>query len=164
MSKTIFIGSIYSQKIKGKEGDYAYMIHNTSEKKRLLIYNENYKQWSNLDLRPGGGNAIVRPFRYDHQNNINKWPRSLGIPTGPGWVSLTQSNKEIIDLAFENIDRALKQDNYDEIWWSASKDHNLGVSIFTPGDDVRKYIVSKLKELCKSENGETWEKYFLFYS
>jgi hypothetical protein len=158
-----FIGCIFSDKLKGKKGDFSYMINEKTNVKRLYIYNENVTQWASLDLNPGGGNAILRPYRYDHQINNGKWPRSIGIPTGPAWNTLNDGNKIIINKAFLNIEKILKEDHYEEIWWSANKDKSLGYSIFQPCDDVRNYILDKMKDLCKKKHGCNWENYFLYY-
>jgi len=158
-----FYGSIFDKKIIGKKGDFSHMIKN--ETKRILyIYNENLSEWKNFNsLVKGGGNALLRPYRYDSPQNHGKWPRSIGIPTGPNWTRLTANIKQIIDQSVIHIENILLADNYDEVWWSSDNNGFLGVSIFQPHIDVIKYITMKIMNLAKSINGEEWMHYFNYY-
>jgi hypothetical protein len=162
--KTIFYGSVFSKEIIGKKGDFSYMIKNEKDKKRLYIYNENLMQWKMYnDLEAGGGNALLRPYRYDSPYNKNKWPRSIGIPTGPNWNHLDENIKRLIDSAVEQIKEILNNDEYDEVWWSADKNGLLGVSIFKPDIKVIEYITKKIMELAQKINGDRWKENFLYY-
>lgn len=53
----------------------------------LFIYNENLTEYENNSKCPGGGNAVIRPFRSDTRLvGLTKHPEcagyALGIPTG----------------------------------------------------------------------------------
>ena len=132
----------------------------------LFIYNENINQWiDNSNTKPGGGNSVLREYRYD--SNLNKlkdsWLRSLGIPTGPGWNKFDSKIKKFIDIAIQQIEIELKKNNYNQLWWSASHNGILGTSIFKVDEYIKIYITCKLIELCKKINGDLWKDNFNYY-
>ena len=80
----------------GEYGDFGWMIKQPEFEDCLFVYNENFLQWSDeTDYRPGGGNAIIRPYR-DTQ--------AIGIPTGHhGGFQTIASVADIIRKAAEGV-------------------------------------------------------------
>jgi hypothetical protein len=136
---------------QGKEGDFNWMITQNQYSDALFVFNDNEDQYSEHRDHPtetgsaascaaGGGNAIIRPY----QCLIP--PRSIGIPTGPGYDSLTPSVKAILDQAIENVYVVATKEGYKRVFYNAEDvGGELGTHIFVVGDDVNQYIVNKLK-------------------
>lgn len=140
-----------------REGDFKYMIESGKYPNSLFIFNDNQENFllfhnylqtgrgKNSACSPGGGNAIIRPY----QCNIP--PTSCGIPTGSkgiGYKNL-HSAKPYIDAAFNHIKILLANGYYKYIYYSAdsSDNYSLGVSIFSPSEDVKQYIVDNIWKL-----------------
>jgi hypothetical protein len=144
------VGSIFSG--GGKDGDFAWMITQDHYQDALFVFNDNEAQYkahreqpakpAGSGCIPGGGNAVIRPYQYQTP------PRAAGIPTGPNYDSLMPHVKEIIDEAIATIKSIALKEHYNRIIYSAANANgDLGTSIFHVGDDVKQYIVNRLKSL-----------------
>jgi len=144
------IGSIFSG--GGKDGDFAWMIAQDHYRDALFIFNDNEAQYkahreqpadpAGAGCAPGAGNAVIRSYQCQTP------PRAAGIPTGPNYDSLTTRVKEIIDEAMASIKSIALKERYERIIYSAANANgDLGTSIFHVGDDVKQYIVSRLKAM-----------------
>jgi hypothetical protein len=153
----IFKGILYDGTPKT---DFAKMIIEPKNYNNLFIYNENEEQYRNKSLYNGGGNANIRQYRVDipekkliHNKNSGS---ALGIPTGKngsGYSSLNDENKIIINSSIEQINKFLQLNkNTNIVYWSIDKNCNIGHSIYQVGDDVIKYITTKLKEVANKNN------------
>ncbi|HXO10619.1 MAG TPA: hypothetical protein VN880_21430 [Solirubrobacteraceae bacterium] len=140
-----------------QQTDFKWMIEQPEYKSTLFIFNDNDEQFrAFLDdqtpgtsgCRDGGNNAVIRHYR------CLKPPRAAGIPTGPGYVSLSHSVgddgtvKGVIDDALEIIKSLLASGQYDQLVYSAgASDDELGASLFPElGDDVKRYAVAELRK------------------
>jgi hypothetical protein len=152
----VFKGIIY--KSNDKNTKYEYMIQSEENYKALFIYNENEEQFKSKSIINGGGNAIIREYRVDIENNNHKLfdrninaGSALGIPTGSngrGYENKTKKNQQIIDESIENINQYLKKNkDTNIIYWSCNNQHKLGTGIFNIGKDIDNYILIKLIEL-----------------
>lgn len=131
----------------GKEGDFSWMSKQPKYKDSLFVFNDNEEQYISKSCSAGGGNAVVRPLQCQNP------PRALGVPTGSfkgkGYKSLTPQAKKLIDESIERIRDSIRKYRYDRIIYSVNKDGYIGTGIFNVGDDVRKYITTKLQSLSK---------------
>jgi hypothetical protein len=121
----------------------------------LFVFNDNETQFrafrrqpdSGPGCSPGGGNAVVRPYRCQDP------PRAAGIPTGDagGYPRLDEHARATIDDAIDVIRDLLASGRYRRVYFSASpEDPNLlGTGIFEVGEDVRRYIVAQLRALAR---------------
>lgn len=131
-------------------GDFSWMIQRPEYKDVLFLFNDNQEQFiAFINRNPGAcsagnGNAAIRPYQ------CSKFPRAAGIPTGSlgvGYQTLEQANP-FIDDAILYIRRLLKTGRYKKIAYSADADgRSLGVSIYSPVDSVKEYIVNQIEEL-----------------
>ena len=149
---------------KGKPGDYAWMRSQSGYERAFFVFNDNEEQFlahqenpnGAEGCAPGGGNAAVRPWQCETP------PRSAGVPTGTdangGYQDLTPTVKAIIDRAVAVIEYRVRQYSFDAIIYSTcikrsslncTLDDDLGTGIFAPGEDVRRYIVSRLKSVAQ---------------
>jgi hypothetical protein len=143
------IPSHYSD--KGKEGDFGWMIERPEYSDALFIFNDNQEQFRAFMQNPspgtsgcqdGMGNAAIRHYRCVDP------PRAAGIPTGPGYPELTEAVRRVIDEAFDVVKDLLASGRYQRVFYSAGKtDDDLGTRIFEVGDDVKRYIVTELRNL-----------------
>ena len=93
-------------------GDFAWMIKQPQYSNCLFVYNENLSQWADeLDLRPGGGNAVIRPYR-DTQ--------AIGIPTGhqEGFTYLDAHVCRVIQKAMQGVANRIVDKGYTTIFYS----------------------------------------------
>ena len=134
----------------GRVGDFNHELR--SDYRTLFVYNENaYTQTDKLQNYPGGGNAIIRPFRPSG--------RAIGVPTGfdNGFRSLDEqdpqfgSARTMIDEAIGEIVEhvAANPNRFDAIKFSANHDGKLGTGIFSIDEQVREYITMRLMTLPK---------------
>lgn len=137
----------------GRDGDFAWMIVQEQYRDVLFIFNDNEDQYKAHRDDPtgaegctrGGGNAVIRPY----QCLIPA--RAAGIPTGPNYPSLTPDVKRIIDEAIMTIRNIVAREHYARIMYNArNADGDLGTGIFSPGEDVKDYIVSQLRAIQNS--------------
>ena len=139
-------------------GDFGYMIeHEHWGRHSLFIYNDNVEQFLlKGDRSPGGGNACIRPHRFD---------RAMPIPTGsfnstkPGFTSLDQlipdahadgalSVKKIVDDAVRDIRKLLnRRPDIRRIFYSSDAEGLLGCGIFDVSPPVLQYITKQLYTL-----------------
>ncbi len=142
---SIFVGG-------GRDGDFNLMITQGQYQDALFIFNDNEQQYQEHRDKPGdptgtgcvsgGGNAVIRPYQCQSP------PRAAGIPTGPNYNTLTPAVKQIIDEAIATIKSIAVKEGYNRIIYSAkSINGDLGTAIFHVGDDVKNYIVDRLKSL-----------------
>ncbi len=149
------IGSIFQG--RGRDGDFAWMIEQPAYADALFLFNDNEEQFRAFEedpgsadgCRAGGGNAIIRPYRCTDP------PRAAGIPTGwlqrGGYPLLTPSTKRAIDDSLAVVETLLQSGRYRRVFYSAADETGqLGTGIFTVGDDVKTYIVSRLYALVDS--------------
>src|SRR5690349_16006750 len=103
-SRVQVIGSQFSR--PGTDGDFGWMIEQPEYDDALFVFNDNEPQFlaflqsqdpGSSGCRPGGGNAVIRPYRCKHPR------RAAGVPTGAGegYAQLTPEVKRVIDDAFE---------------------------------------------------------------
>src|SRR5262245_44907014 len=144
----VVTGHIFSG--RGKDGDFSWMIVQDQYRDVLFIFNDNEDQFKAHRDNPrapegcstGGGNAVIRPYQ------CLTPPRAAGVPTGPNYESLTPGVKKIIDEAIRRIRNFAVQGNYRRIMYNASNDNgDLGTGIFSPGDDVKQYIMRQLRSI-----------------
>lgn len=135
----------------GQVGDFEFMLNQPEYERTLFIFNDNEEDFDAFvngqpsGFIPGGGNAVIRPFR-----ELTP-PRAAGVPTGKlgfGYSSLDEPTKAKIDQALAVITDLLETGNYDSIVFSANKTKtDLGTGIFFVEADVRDYIFSQLLAL-----------------
>jgi len=96
----------------------------------LFIYNENSIDFLRQTVVPGGGNACIRPWRADTEENQGKyWVYSLGIPT---------DNSELSHTGVANVLNYLnKNPQIDKVFWS-SEGGKLGLGIFSGIESAEK--------------------------
>ncbi len=132
---------------RNKYGDYDYMIKQPNYDDSLFIFNDNEEAYLTKYKIKGGGNAIIRPYRYSNP------PRAAGIPTGTrksrdqGYKVLDAKTKNVIDAAIKDIKTLLDTGKYKRVFYSAGKDGGLGTAIFVVCEDVKVYIVDELRKL-----------------
>jgi hypothetical protein len=135
---------------QNKDGDFNWMISQDQYRDALFVFNDNEDQYYEHRDHPtevagagclaGGGNAIIRPYQ------CRTPPRSIGIPTGPNYSSLTPDVKRILDEAIDNVHHIASKENYRRIFYNAANaSGDLGTHIFPVGEEVKQYIVTKLK-------------------
>lgn len=146
----------------GAEGDFNWMLKQPQWKDSLFIFNDNEAQseeflaqvaGSNIDpssnaCQAGGGNAVIRPYQCQTP------PRAAGVPTGPGYETLTPHAQSQIDNATAWIGTLLGSGRYTEVIYSASSNDPtvLGHGIFRVGDDVLRYIPAQLQRIVDRAN------------
>jgi hypothetical protein len=139
---------------KGVVGDFGWMIESSQYDDALFIFNDNEEDFlayqNNKNRIPGspgcedgGGNAAIRHYRCVDS------PRAAGVPTGwrqtmTGYPALTPAVQHVLDEAFAEIQRVLASGRYQRVYYSANPDGSLATKIFSPGDDVKRYIVDEL--------------------
>ncbi len=147
---------------KGKLGDYLWMRNQPGFERAYFVFNDNEEQFfihqtdpNNVDgCAPGGGNGAARPFQCETP------PRAVGVPTGTlakgGYQTLTPQVKAIIDQAVAVIRADVQRNGFDKVIYSTclkggspncTLDDDLGTGIFAPSEEVRRYIVSSLKNI-----------------
>ncbi len=148
----------------GTNGDFGWMIDQPRWRNALFIFND-YESQSQAFLaqvasghiepssnacQAGGGNAVIRPYQCQAPR------RAAGVPTGPGYVSLTDHAKKQIDNAIAYVGKLLASGKaLTEVVYSASKDDPsvLGHGIFDVGDDVLRYIPAELRRVVEKTKG-----------
>lgn len=145
------IGSVFRG--RDKPGDFAWMIEQPEFTDALFVFNDNEEQFRAYRRDPadprgctrGGGNAAIRPYRCAEP------PRAAGIPTGvggAGYEALTDAVREVIDDAVSVVRGLAETLGYERVVYSAADDSGrLGTGIFEVGDDVKAYIVERLRGL-----------------
>jgi hypothetical protein len=149
---------------KGKSGDYTWMRKQAGYERTYFVFNDNEVQFLAHQNDPtsvagcgaGGGNAGVRPWQCEQP------PRAGGVPTGTGadsgYQALTPQVKAIIDQAVTAIKADVERHGFDRVVYSScvkgsspncTLDDDLGTGIFHPSEEVRSYIVSKLKNIAQ---------------
>ena len=139
------IGFIYTA--PEEQGDFAWMIRQDQFRDALFIFNDNeseyetHKSDASLACEEGANNARIRPYQCQDP------PRAVGIPTGPGYLSLTPHAKQIIDEAIDRAHEIALRYEYRRIFYNAADSSGiLGVRAFEVGNDVRRYIFERLKK------------------
>ena len=136
----------------GREGDFAWMIEQDEYADALFVFNDNEEQFRAYErdrtggagCSRGGGNAVIRPYRCADP------PRAAGVPTGVhggGYGELTDAVRAVVDDAVAVIEELLASGRYARVFYSAGADGGLGTGIFTVADDVKAYIVDRLRAL-----------------
>jgi hypothetical protein len=144
------VGSVFLG--PGRSGDFAWMVEQPEYGDVLFVFNDNEEQFraflsdptSRSGCAPGGGNAVIRPWRCTDP------PRAAGIPTGMlasgGYRALTPEAKRAIDDALALIDELLATGRYRRLAYSAADaSGTLGTGIFAVARDVAEYIVAGLR-------------------
>lgn len=136
-----------------QHGDFAWMLTRPEYDDAVFVFNDNESQFrayradptGGAGCSPGGGNAVIRPYRC-HQP-----PRAAGIPTGDGsgYANLDEHARSVIDEAVGVLADLLVTGRYQRVFYSADADDPelLGTGIFRVGDDVRRYVVTRLRAL-----------------
>jgi hypothetical protein len=136
----------------GRDGDFAWMIERDEYADALFVFNDNEEAFrayqrdrtGGAGCARGGGNAIIRPYRCADP------PRAAGVPTGVhggGYSALTDDVRGVVDEAFAVIGELLATGRYARLFYSAEADGGLGTGIFTVAEEVKAYIVDKLRAL-----------------
>jgi hypothetical protein len=137
----------------GRHGDFGWMLESGEYDDALFVFNDNESQFRAFreDPRggpgctPGGGNAAIRPYRCQDP------PRAAGIPTGNrgGYPRLDEHARSVVDEALGVVGDLLATGRYHRVYYSASRDDPdlLGTGIFEVGEDVRRYVVERLRAL-----------------
>mgnify|MGYP004235781955 CR=1 FL=1 len=157
----VLIPSVFSA--PGRDGDFSWMVRQPRWANTLFVFNDNESQSqafladvasgavspTSAACQAGGGNAVVRPFQ------CRQPPRAAGVPTGPGYASLTEHAGRWIDAAIAHIDAVLASGEYAEVVYSASRTDPsvLGHGIFEVGDEVLRYIPARLAQVVARING-----------
>lgn len=139
---------------RGRDGDFGWMIEQPGYADTLFVFNDNEEQFRAYLKKPaspagcsaGGGNAVIRPYRCASP------PRAAGIPTGTlgagGYPALTDGVRQVIDEAIAHIGSVVGAHRYQRVLYSAADARGaLGTGIFAVGEDVKRYIVERLREL-----------------
>ncbi len=148
---------------KGSEGDFAWMITQPMYQKDLFVYNDNAESYLTDYKQSQGGNAIIRPYKWEFP------PRAFGIPTGThgrGYTSLADrhDNREppaqvVIDDALHQIWKLTQKHHYIRIHYSGTGKGGLGTGIFVVNEPVKNYILQGLRDL--SQNSERLRERFI---
>lgn len=138
----------------GRYGDFSWMIEQPDYADALFVFNDNEEQFSAYMKDPdgaagcsaGGGNAVIRPYRCASP------PRAAGIPTGTlgagGYPALTDGVRRVIDEAIAHIRSLVARHRYRRVFYSAADARGaLGTGIFAVGEDVKEYVVTRLRGL-----------------
>ncbi|MGB8815189.1 MAG: hypothetical protein WCC57_18570, partial [Paracoccaceae bacterium] len=141
-SSVTLVPSVYVA--DGQQGDFSWMLTQPQYARALFVFNDNEAQFLAFQsgISAGGGNAVIRPLQAATQ-------RAAGIPTGPGYTSLTPHAQAMIDQSVAHIGTLLDTGAFDTLIYSASStDPNMiGISTFQVADDVRTAIVVSLRAL-----------------
>ena len=145
------IGSVFAG--RGKPGDFEWMIRQPDYADALFVFNDNEEQFlahlrDPTDPRGcvrGGGNAAIRPYRCTDP------VRAAGVPTGvggAGYRALTDENRRVIDDAVAVVGDLVRSGGHRRVIYSAADGSGrLGTGIFDVGDDVKAYILQRLRSL-----------------
>jgi hypothetical protein len=149
-------------RVPGGFGDFGWMRGQPEYTNDFYVFNDNKEQatahWKNpadpYGCAPGGGNAIIRPWQCETP------PRAGGVPTGSlrdgGFKSLAPEVKELINEAISRIEAQVKAQGVARVYYSScakgvkpncTLDDDLGTEIFQTSEEVRMYIVQRLKGL-----------------
>ena len=145
------IGAVFQR--PHRIGDFAWMLTQPDYDDALFVFNDNESQFrafrrdprSGAGCSPGGGNAVIRPYR------CARPPRAAGLPTGDaaGYPRLDEHARSVIDEAVSVVADLLDTGRYGRLYYSASPEDPglLGTGIFAVGEDVRRYVVDRLHAL-----------------
>jgi hypothetical protein len=141
------IGSVFQG--GHKEGDFNWMVQQTKYDDALFVFNDNEQQYivhrddpTDADgCSEGAGNGVIRPWQ------CKSPPRAAGVPTGPSYAKLTPHITKLIDEAVATVGKIAADQNCARIFYSADSHGHLGTGTFQVGDDVKAYILQKLKAL-----------------
>lgn len=145
---TEVIGAVFSR--PGQPGDFAWMIRQSEFDDAFFVFNDNEAEFrrhqqhgaDSVRCRPGGGNAVVRPYQCQTPQ------RSAGVPTGDnsgGYPALTDHVRGVIDSAVDAV--AAASGGFDRVFYSADGSGGLGTGIFRVDESVKNYIVDQLQSL-----------------
>lgn len=141
----------------GRPGDFTWMVEQPNYAHAFFIFNDNESQFRDFHdhetlarptsaCTPGAGNGAMRPWQCESP------PRAGGIPTGDGglgYPALTEYVRSVIDRAVAAIEKAIEENGYTEVYFSSDETGGLGAATFNPSDDVRAYIVAKIRGLAR---------------
>lgn len=142
------VGSVFDR--PGQLGDFAWMIRQPEYADSFFVFNDNEAEFllhqqhgANAGrCRPGGGNAVVRPYQ------CRSPQRAAGVPTGDhtgGYRALTDDVRGVIDSAVDAVSQA--STGFDRVFYSANRSGELGTGIFRVDDEVKCYIMQQLQVL-----------------
>jgi len=149
------VGSTFHR--PGQLGDFGWMIDQHEFADALFVFNDNEGEFrahqrhapGARQCHAGGGNAVIRPYQCQDP------PHAAGIPTGDagGYPRLTDGARAAIDDALAAIRALLASGRYRRVIYSAAdkRGDELGTGIFVVGDDVKRYIVSGLRQLSQTD-------------
>jgi hypothetical protein len=133
---------------QGRVGDFAWMIEQPTYGHSLFVFNDNEEQFlaflsgDSAGFLPGGGNAVIRPFR------ASVPPRSAGVPTGHagrGYEGLSPAVLGVIDRALDHLRGLVATGVYDTVYFSRSAEApTLGTGIFEVAPEVCQYVYDQL--------------------
>jgi len=135
---------------ENKKTDFEEILKKDPNKK-LFIYNDNFFSYLVFtDIKPGGGNGFLRPYRQDRSDIKNPHGNifALGLPTG------LRHNMHVVTIPYFYIDKAInnieafirENKNITDIYYSAENDEgDIGLNIFKE----EKWSVENIAEITK---------------
>ena len=146
-NKVVVTGVLFDKNNSKSYGNLTWMVQNLGSysipQSSLFIFNDNVSDFQSKSCIAGGGNASIRPWQCYTPSHVT------GVVTGPGWDSLTQSRKAIIDQGIQEARNLIRINNYTQVYYNktSSTDDTIGHSIFAPGKDVLDYITQQILNL-----------------
>ena len=133
-------------------------IYNTITIPTLVIYNEDFKQYMNINYtEPGGGNAAIRPLRSDAPNKTDTNNLYvLGIPTSSHQKKFQRNaSVENYTQPIDTIRTLIQQKNIEVVIFSMSdNEYTLGMQIFQDNPyaiDNRNYYFERLIQILDND-------------
>ncbi len=114
-----------------------YSLIRSDPENTLFIYNDNVEQFIDKeDVTPGGGNGVMRMYRFDNPRNLTVSSGSLGIPTMFLKHSVVDDHDGFTQLlgyvhqALDQIQQFIQQNpRIENVVWSGDEQLMLGMSI-----------------------------------
>jgi hypothetical protein len=132
----------------GRLGDFAWMRSQPEFARTLFVFNDNEEQFEDFErgrpggFTPGGGNAVIRPWRGEDP------PRAAGVPTGrtgKGYQRLDERVEGVLGRAVTVIHDLVDTGRYDCLTFSRdASTEMLGVGIFAPHVDYLRLVYQVL--------------------
>lgn len=151
-----------------------YTVIQSDPENTLFLYNENVEQFLDKeDVTPGGGNGVMRMYRFDNPRNITISSGSLGIPTMYLKYSVVNDSHRFtqllgyIHLAFDQIHNfLLNNPRIQNILWTGDEQLMLGMSIATKSGRISDNQARAIQEVVRGHVVALMQRYnlgLLFY-
>jgi hypothetical protein len=131
----LFIGVQYNHADRSAQ---LWSLNKYKVRNALILYNDNIHEWLTGSYTKGKGNRKLRPLRNDGNDNrnINNNNFVLGIPISNKSLDTIENvivdnkeykltHKEIIILAMNNIDKVIKDNNINIVYWNVTDRNTL---------------------------------------